>query len=123
MVSYKFPILIIRWSAIHWLLPSNSNSKTITPEGRRTVKAGLEVVRSVESQSGLQDVRLLCALARYFLGRAVLAEQTREQKELVNALYARACHYWSCAKPALERIKADRASRSLPTDRMFSLNG
>lgn len=106
-----------------WLLLPSSASKCVAPEVRRTLKAGLETVRSVEAQSGLQDVRLLCAMARYFSGRALLAEQARDSLEVVGALYARASHYWSCAKPALERIKTDRTSRQLPSERMFCLPG
>lgn len=103
-------------------MPSSA-SKCVAPEVRRILKSGLEAVRAVEAQSGLQDVRLLCALARYFSGRAFLAEQAKDSSDVVSALYARASHYWSCAKPALERIKADRVSRQLPSDRMFSLPG
>ena len=86
-----------------WLLQPTSRPPCVSPEGRRHLKAGLEAVRAVEGQSGLQDVRLLCSLARLFSGRALLGEQAKENPDLVAALHARACHYWSCAKPALER--------------------
>ncbi|KAF4521478.1 hypothetical protein B566_EDAN001775, partial [Ephemera danica] len=101
LLSYQLPLLkvsalLIRYT-VCWLLQPNSGNKSINPEGRRTVKLGLETVRAVESQSGHQDVRLLCALARFFSGQAVQAEHKELDQHSANSLlyeasFSAACH-------------------------------
>jgi hypothetical protein len=102
--------------------PSTANHFTST-EARKQIRFGLEAIRSVGSHSGQQDVRLLCALARFFSALATKAQESDEDSQVVSALFQRSSHYWSCAKPALENIKAGRYVRSSQVDRMFSLSG
>jgi hypothetical protein len=95
----------------------------VSTEVRKLIRLGLEAIRSVDSQSGHQDVRLLSALARLFSAQAAKAQDDGEDEQLVTSLYLRASHYWSCAKPALENIKTGRSVRLSSQDRFFHLSG
>jgi len=104
------------------LRPSSLN-RSVSSEARKVIRNGLEAVRSVDSQSGHQDVRLLCALARYFGAQAASVQESGGDGQLIAALFLRSSHYWSCAKPALENIKARRTVRLSHQDRLFHLSG
>ncbi|XP_065336958.1 E3 SUMO-protein ligase RanBP2-like isoform X2 [Cloeon dipterum] len=111
------------WTNVCRILKPSAGHFSVSSETRKIIRNGLEAIRSVDSQSGQQDVRLLCALARYFTAQAIKNEKCGADDDLVAALYLRASHYWSCAKPALENIKSGRALRQLHPDRLFALIG
>jgi len=114
---------ICRWKNICHVLRPETPNRSVSAEVRKLIRFGLEAIRSVDSQSGHQDVRLLSALARLFSAQAAKAQDDGADEQLVTSLYLRASHYWSCAKPALENIKTGRAVRLSSQDRFFHLSG
>ncbi|XP_059487715.1 E3 SUMO-protein ligase RanBP2-like [Neocloeon triangulifer] len=117
------PAQISWWTSICHILKPSAANYSVTPELRKLIRSGLEAIRSVDSQSGQQDVRLLCSLARFFTAQATKCQESDGDKQLITALFLRASHYWSCAKPVLESVKSGRATRPLHIDRLFCLPG